>query len=198
MCFPKTEDLRFYGVFGGNVQRLTIRMQGAHDQTDMGCPGRGKKNGRRTDMCASLTCLYRRLVGRQTLLTDEQTDGRAERHSDKQTHQCIVRLTDRQKQTDRQAEKSSETCQETENAIGEIRICQIRHEKTVHFIFLPCRVSLLMASSSFLTAHTWKPHRRRARVSTCRTWQNTKPLSALLVTADLQCNVHYHSLESFV
>ena len=197
MCFPTTEDLRFYGFFGGNVQRLTIRMQGTHDQTDMGCPGRGKKSGRRTDMCASLTCLYRRLVGRQTLLTDKQTDGRRDILTNRHTSALSDSRTDKNRQTDklkrarRLVRKQKTQKQKSGSARSDMR-------QTVHFIFLPCRVSLLMASSSFLTAHTWKPHRRRARVSTCRTWQNTKPLSALLVTADLQCNVHYHSLESFV
>ena len=34
---------------------------------------------------------------------------------------------------------------------------------------IPCKLSLVMASASFLTAHTWKPQRRRASDSTCRT-----------------------------
>ena len=76
-------------------------------------------------------------------LTDEQTDGRAERHSDNQTHKCIVRLKDRPTQTATQAEKSSETSQKTEKAKAEIRICQIRHETNGAFHLLALQSELV-------------------------------------------------------
>lgn len=38
---------------------------------------------------------------------------------------------------------------------------------------LPRKLSLEMASASFLTAQTWNPQRRSARANTCRTWHST-------------------------
>ena len=49
---------------------------------------------------------------------------------------------------------------------------------------VPRKLSLVIASASFLTAHTWKPQRRRASDSTCRTCRSKNIVRAGFTRAD--------------